>query len=160
MRFVSFFRAALVTCCFASAVAVAQPPHPRAGLLVMLDHAALAEDAARGCDQRVPGSGATIMAAHAAWQARHGQAHAALTQMMIEEVTAQAVARGEAADTTQTGQVLQTIRNASRDKLRSSISAMAADALERFCRDYPGQYDKPEMDFTTIYLMRSSRPAR
>jgi hypothetical protein len=134
--------------------------NPRAGLLVLVDHAAATEEAARTCEHRLPGSGAPIRAAHAQWQVQQGVAQQALLQAFRNDMLARGGARGESPATAASGAdtALLQFRAASLDKLRQSMAAMDADQLTRFCTDYPGQFATPEMDFTHLLLSRPSTP--
>jgi len=127
----------------------------RAGLLVLVDHAATSAETATACEQRVPGSGAAIRDAYARWSQQHGAAQEGLLQSAREEVEAKTASRGDAGPGFDA--VLAVFRTASMDKLRQSMQAMDAARVAQFCAGVPAEFDKPEMDFTTVWLRVMSR---
>jgi hypothetical protein len=148
----------LIACISVLASASAWPqssPSPRDGLLVLVDHAATSAEAADTCDKRVPGSGAAIRDAHARWQAQHGTAQNNLIELMSKELQARAAARGDRDH--DPAQTLGLFRAASLDKLRGSMRAMNEQQLAQFCAGYPGEFDKPAMDFMAQWLQQQSR---
>jgi hypothetical protein len=147
--------------CLVAACAAPEPSggSARAGLLVLVDHGAASEEAARACDLQAPGSGAAIRNAHKAWSAQHGAAQESLLQSLQDQ--ARAAARGDpSAQTAQSDNTLALFRAASLRKQEQSMAAMDAGRLTRFCQDYPGQYATPEMDFTATYLRERSGVSR
>jgi hypothetical protein len=134
--------------------APAAAQNPREGLLVLVDHAATSAEAADRCEQRHPGTGTAIREAHARWRAQHDAAQTQMLEKMLAEVQAKAAARGDHHDSRQ---VLDLLRSASLDKLRNGMSTMDAATFERFCTDYPKEFDKPAMDFTDMWLRMQSR---
>jgi hypothetical protein len=131
------------------------------GVLVLVDHGAASQEAARACDRQAPGSGAAIQSAHTAWSAQHGAAQRALLESFHDESRARTAARGSSPPSAaQSDNALELFRAASLDKLKQSMAAMDPARLARFCQDYPGQYAKPEMDFAAIYLRERSNPRR
>lgn len=128
--------------------------HPREGLLVLVDHAATSAEVAERCERRVAGSGPAIREAYARWHAQHHAAHTQLIDALLEQVQAGTATRG---NTTDTRQVLDQFRVASMGKLRQSMDAKDSAALEQFCTSFPAEFDKPEMDFTSMWLRRQSR---
>lgn len=135
--------------------ASAWPQSPRDGLLVLVDHAATSAEAADVCEQRAPGAGTAIRDAHARWQTQHSAAQNNLLELMLKDVQAKAESRGDSAQGAD--KVLALFRTASLDKLRQSMRAMNEQRIAQFCADYPSQFDKPEMDFTTLWLRERSR---
>jgi hypothetical protein len=127
----------------------------RPGLLVLVDHAATSAEAATVCEQRAPGTGAAIREAYARWAQQHRAAQDGLLQSARQEAEAKAAALGDAGAGFEP--FLALFRKASMDKLRQSMQAMDAARLAQFCAGIPAEFDKPEMDFTTLWLHVMSR---
>jgi hypothetical protein len=137
----------------------AQQPDPKAALLALADHAAAADEAARRCDDKLPGSGAAIRSAHGAWQIKHGAAQQSMLDTFRSESLARAQARGTPQGESETvaAAMLTMLRFAAMDKLRQSMAAMDGAQLKDFCASYPNQFDTPDMDLTSLHLRERSR---
>jgi hypothetical protein len=137
----------------------AQQTDPKAALLALADHAAAADEAARRCDDKLPGSGAAIRSAHGAWQAKHGAAQQSMLQAFRDDSLARTQARGVSHGEAEpvVAAMLTMLRFAAMDKLRQSMAAMDDAKLKGFCASYPSQFETPEMDLTTLHVREHSR---
>jgi hypothetical protein len=128
-----------------AAMAATQPPSGQSESGATVDHQARFTEAARLCDARAPGSGASVLQALGRWQAQHGAAK----DKLLDAMHAQALARADAVG----GRILtlDSMKSWQRSRAIERQQQLMRDlgdaALRPYCDNLPREFERADMDF-------------
>jgi hypothetical protein len=113
-----------------------------------VDHTALSAEAARACEQRAPGTGERIRAAHDRWQVPNRTAQAWSLQVVEQQARLEAGKRGQ--PFVPFSQRQERWRAQSLQGLRDKMAALDDAAVRPYCERWPALFSQPDMQFAAM----------